>query len=292
LNSLPLEIVLEAVANGLLTGAVYGLVALGLTLVYGVLHIINFAHGALLTMAMYAAWVCWAVFGLDPYIAILPLVPIFFAVGYLVQRFVIMPASQGDDNNILLVTLGLSIVLENAMLAIFRSDTLSVQVPYAMEVIEAGPMLLSFPRVVGFGVTLVVALVLFLVLTRTDTGRAMRAVAKERTGAALVGIDVKHVYAVTFAIGCACLAISACLLLPSFYVNPRVGNAFVLVAFTIVVLGGMGSVPGALVGGLFIGVVESLSGLYFGDSLGQLGIFVIFILVLLFRPTGLFGARA
>ncbi len=283
---------LEAVANGLLTGAVYGLVALGLTLVYGVLHIINFAHGALLTMAMYAAWVCWAVFGLDPYVAILPLVPIFFAVGYLVQRFVIMPASQGDDNNILLVTLGLSIVLENAMLAIFRSDTLSVQVPYAMEVIEAGPMLLSFPRVVGFGVTLVVALVLFLVLTRTDTGRAMRAVAKERTGAALVGIDVKHVYAVTFAIGCACLAISACLLLPSFYVNPRVGNAFVLVAFTIVVLGGMGSVPGALVGGLFIGVVESLSGLYFGDSLGQLGIFVIFILVLLFRPTGLFGARA
>ena len=283
---------LEAVANGLLTGAVYGLVALGLTLVYGVLHIINFAHGALLTLAMYAAWVCWAVFGLDPYVAILPLVPIFFAVGYLVQRFVIMPASQGDDNNILLVTLGLSIVLENAMLAIFRSDTLSVQVPYAMEVIEVGPMLLSFPRVVGFGVTLVVALVLFLVLTRTDTGRAMRAVAKERTGAALVGIDVKHVYAVTFAIGCACLAISACLLLPSFYVNPRVGNAFVLVAFTIVVLGGMGSVPGALVGGLFIGVVESLSGLYFGDSLGQLGIFVIFILVLLFRPTGLFGARA
>ncbi|WP_092960853.1 branched-chain amino acid ABC transporter permease [Falsiroseomonas stagni] len=279
-------------ANGLLTGAVYGLVALGLTLVYGVLHIINFAHGALLTMAMYAAWVCWAVFGLDPYVAILPLVPIFFAVGYAVQRFVIMPASQGDDNNILLVTLGLSIVLENAMLAIFRSDTLSVQVPYAMEVIEAGPMLLSFPRVVGFGVTLVVALVLFLVLTRTDTGRAMRAVAKERTGAALVGIDVRHVYAVTFAIGCACLAISACLLLPSFYVNPRVGNAFVLVAFTIVVLGGMGSVPGALLGGLFIGVVESLSGLYLGDSLGQLGIFVIFILVLLFRPTGLFGARA
>lgn len=292
MRSFPLEIVLEAVANGLLTGAVYGLVALGLTLVYGVLHIINFAHGALLTAAMYAAWVAWAAFGLDPYLAILPLVPIFFAAGYALQRLVIGPASQGDDSSIMLVTLGLSIVLENAMLAIFRSDTLSVQVPYAMDVIEAGPMLLSFPRVVGFGVTLLVAVVLFVVLTRTDTGRAMRAVAKERTGAALVGIDVRHVYAVTFAIGCACLAISACLLLPSFYVNPRVGNAFVLVAFTIVVLGGMGSVPGALLGGLFIGVVESLSGLYLGDSLGQIGIFVIFILVLLFRPTGLFGARA
>ena len=292
MRAFPIEIVLEAVANGLLTGAVYGLVALGLTLVYGVLHIINFAHGALLTAAMYAAWVAWSAFGLDPYVAILPLVPIFFAAGYALQRFVIMPASRGEDSNILLVTLGLSILLENAMLAIFRSDTLSVQVPYAMEVIEAGPMLLSFTRVVGFGVTLLVALVLYVVMTRTDTGRAMRAVAKERTGAALVGIDVRHVYAVTFAVGCACLAISACLLLPSFYENPRVGNAFVLVAFTIVVLGGMGSVPGALLGGLVIGVVESLSGLYLGDSLGQIGIFVIFILVLLFRPTGLFGAKA
>jgi len=292
LRSYPGEIVMEAVSNGLLTGAVYGLVALGLTLVYGVLHIINFAHGALLTLAMYAAWVAWSAFGLDPYIAIIPLVPLFFALGYGVQRFIIGPASRGDDSNILLVTLGLSIVLENTMLAVFRSDTLTVQVPYAMEVIEVGPMLLSFPRVVGFGVAFVVAAILFVILTMTDTGRAIRAVAKERTGAALVGIDVNHVYAVTFGICAACLAVAACLLLPSFYVNPRVGNAFVLVAFTIVVLGGMGSVPGALLGGLVIGVVESVSGLYFGDSLGQLGIFVIFILVLLFRPTGLFGAKA
>ncbi|PWS36036.1 branched-chain amino acid ABC transporter permease [Falsiroseomonas bella] len=278
--------------NGLLTGAIYGLVALGLTLVYGVLHIINFAHGALLTLAMYAAFVAWKVFGLDPYVAILPLVPLFFALGYGVQRLVIMPASKGEDSNILLVTLGLSIVIENVMLAIFRSDTLSVQVPYAMEVVELGPMLLGFPRVVGFGVAFLVAAVLFVILTMTDTGRAIRAVAKERTGAALVGIDVKHIYAVTFGIGTACLAVAACLLLPFFYVNPRVGNAFVLVAFTIVVLGGMGSVPGALLGGLFIGVMESLSGLYFGESLGQIGIFLIFILVLLFRPTGLFGAKA
>jgi branched-chain amino acid transport system permease protein len=292
LRSYPIEIIGEAVLNGLLTGAVYGLVALGLTLVYGVLHIINFAHGALLTLAMYGAFVAWRVFGLDPYVAIVPLVPIFFALGYGVQRFVIGPASRGEDSNILLVTLGLSIIIENLMLAVFRSDTLSVQVPYAMEVVELGPMLLGFPRIVGFGVAFVVALVLFVVLTMTDTGRAIRAVAKERTGAALVGIRVNHIYAVTFGIGAACLAVAACLLLPFFYVNPRVGNAFVLIAFTIVVLGGMGSVPGALLGGLVIGVVESLSGLYLGDSLGQIGIFLIFILVLLFRPTGLFGAKA
>ena len=292
MRAFPPEIVAEAVLNGLLTGAIYGLVALGLTLVYGVLHIINFAHGALLTLAMYGAFVAWQAFGLDPYVAILPLVPLFFLLGYGVQRLVIGPASRGEDSNILLVTLGLAIIIENVMLAVFRSDTLSVQAPYAMEVVELGPMLLSFPRVVGFGVAFLVAILLFVLLTMTDTGRAIRAVAKERTGAALVGISVNHVYAVTFGIGTACLAVAACLLLPFFYVNPRVGNAFVLVAFTIVVLGGMGSVPGALLGGLFIGVVESLSGLYFGESLGQIGIFAIFILVLLFRPTGLFGAKA
>jgi branched-chain amino acid transport system permease protein len=288
----PPEILLEAVANGLLMGAVYGLVALGLTLVYGVLHIINFAHGALLTLAMYAAYVAHGAFGLDPYAAMIPLAGLFFMLGYLVQRLVISPASRGDDSNMLLVTLGLSIIIENAMLAIFRSDTLTVRVPYAMSMVEMGDVLLSLPRLIGFGVTLLVALLLFVLMTRTDTGRAIRAVAKERTGAALVGIDVAHIYAVTFGIGTACLAVAACLLLPSFYVSPRVGNAFVLVAFTIVVLGGMGSVTGALLGGLFIGVVESLSGLYFGDSLGQIGIFLIFILVLLLRPTGLFGARA
>jgi branched-chain amino acid transport system permease protein len=288
----PPEILLEAVANGLLMGAVYGLVALGLTLVYGVLHIINFAHGALLTLAMYAAYVAHGAFGLDPYAAMIPLAGLFFVLGYLVQRLVIGPASRGDDSNMLLVTLGLSIIIENAMLAIFRSDTMTIRVPYAMSMVELGDVLLSLPRLIGFGVTLLVALLLFVLMTRTDTGRAIRAVAKERTGAALVGIDVAHIYAVTFGIGTACLAIAACLLLPSFYVSPRVGNAFVLVAFTIVVLGGMGSVTGALLGGLFIGVVESLSGLYFGDSLGQIGIFLIFILVLLLRPTGLFGPRA
>ena len=288
----PPDIILEAVLNGLLTGAVYGLVALGLTLVYGVLHIINFAHGALLTAAMYAAYVARVSLGVDPYVAALPLAALFFALGYLVQRLVIGPASQGRDENILLVTLGLSIIIENLMLAVFRSDTRSVDVPYAMDVVEFGPALLSYPRVVGFGATILVGCALFVLMRFTATGKAIRAVAKERTGAALVGIDVAHIYAVTFGIGTACLAVSAALLLPSFYVSPRVGNAFVLVAFTIVVLGGMGSVVGALIGGLFIGVVESLSGLYLGESLGQIGIFLIFILVLLVRPTGLFGARA
>lgn len=287
-----LPIVAEAMLNGLLTGAVYALIALGLTLVYGVLHIINFAHGAFLTCAMFAVWLANTFLGLDPYLAILPLTLIFFAIGYAVQRFVIGPASHGDDGNILLITLGLSIVIENALLAGFRSDTRSLLTDYSFNVVEVGPLLISQARLFGFLGAVVVTGLLWLLLAATDTGKAIRAVAKEKLGARLVGINVSHVFAVTFGIGCATLAIAACLLMPTFYVNPRVGGAFVLVAFTIVVLGGMGSITGALIGGLFIGVVESLCGLFLGESLGQIGIFIIFILVLLFRPTGLFGARA
>jgi len=289
---IPPALIAEAAVNGLLAGATYALVALGLTLVYGVLHIVNFAHGALLTCAMFAAWGLHAAFGIDPYLAILPLALAFFGFGYAMQRWVIGPSSHGDDANTLLVTLGLSIVLENALLALFRSDTRTLGGDAGFDVLEVGPMLLSYPRLIGFGVALITAALLWALLSATDTGRAIRAVAKEKLGAQLVGIDPRHIYAITFGLGCACLAVAACLLLPTFYVNPRVGNAFVLVAFTIVVLGGMGSIPGALLGGLFVGVVESLGGLFLGDSLGQLGIFVIFILVLLFRPTGLFGARA
>ena len=286
------SIIAEAAANGLLTGAVYALVALGLTLVYGVLHIINFAHGALLTCAMFAVWGLATSFGLSPYVAILPLVPCFFVLGYALQRFVIGPASRGRDGNVLLVTLGLAIIIQNGLLALFAADPRSLDDPAAFDVVAVGPMLLSTPRLIGFVVAAGVALLLWLLLTRTDIGRAIRAVAREDLGARLVGIDVKHVFGVTFGLGCACLAVAAGLLMPNYTVNPASGEAFVLVAFTIVVLGGMGSVPGALIGGLLIGVVESLSGLLLGDSLGQIGIFAIFILVLLFKPAGLFGARA
>ncbi len=286
------DILVAAVLNGLMTGAVYALVALGLTLIYGVLHIINFAHGALLTAAMFAAYFAHQLLGLDPYLATIVLTPVFYLLGYGLQRFVIGPAAHGDDRNILLVTLGLAVVIENALLYAFRADTRTINLPYAFEVIDVGRAFLAVPRVIAFVVVFVVALGLWLFMQWTDTGKAIRAVAKERLGAELSGIDVSHVYAVTFGLGTACLAIAACLLIPTYYVNPHVGNAFVLIAFTVVVLGGMGSVAGALVGGLMVGVAESLSGLYLGESLGQIGIFAIFILILLFRPSGLFGESA
>jgi len=285
-------ILIPAVLNGLMTGAVYALVALGLTLIYGVLHIINFAHGALLGAALFAAFFAFSLLGLDPYLAVFLLAPAFFVLGYALQRFVIGPASHGDDRNMLLVTLGLAVVIENALLYVFRADTRTIEVPYAYQTIDVGVTFLAVPRLVGFAAVFGVALALWLIMSFTDVGRAIRAVAKEKLGAELAGIDVAHIYAVTFGLGTACIAIAACLLIPTYYVNPTVGEAFVLVAFTIVVLGGMGSVPGALIGGLLIGVVESLSGLFLGESLGQIGIFLIFIAVLLVRPSGLFGARA
>ena len=285
-------ILIPAILNGLMTGAVYALVALGLTLIYGVLHIINFAHGALLTAAMFAAFFAHKLLGLDPYVAALGLTPLFFLLGYGLQRFVIGPAAHGEDRNILLVTLGLAVVIENALLYAFRGDTRTINLRYAFDVVEIGPAFLALPRVIAFVVVIAVAIGLWLVMQWTDTGKAIRAVAKEKLGAELSGINVAHIYAVTFGLGTACLAIAACLLIPTYYVNPHAGNAFVLIAFTIVVLGGMGSVSGALVGGLFVGVVESLSGLYLGESLGQVGIFAMFILVLLVRPSGMFGERA
>ena len=230
--------------------------------------------------------------GLDPYVAAFFLAPLFFGVGYMLQRFVIGPAAHGEDRNILLVTLGLAVVIENALLYAFRADTRTINLPYAFDVVEIGNAFLAVPRVIAFAVVVAVAALLWLAMQWTDTGKAIRAVAKEKLGAELSGIDVAHIYAVTFGLGTACLAVAACLLIPTYYVNPHAGNAFVLIAFTIVVLGGMGSVAGALIGGLFVGVVESLSGLYLGESLGQIGIFVMFILVLLFRPSGLFGERA
>jgi branched-chain amino acid transport system permease protein len=289
---LELSILFPSVLNGLTTGAVYALIALGLTLIYGVLHIINFAHGAALMVALYGVYFLHRQLGIDPYLALPVMVPAMFLLGYGLQRFVIGAASHGKDENILLVTLGLAIVLENVALFWFKSDTRTIDTPYTLSTVNILGALISTPKVVAFGGALVTTALLLLIVGRTDLGRAIRAIAKERQGARLVGIDVDHVFAMSFGIGLACLGAAACFLLPAYYVNPGVGNGFVLIAFTIVVLGGMGSFAGALLGGFIIGVVESVGGLWLGESLGQIGIFLIFIAVLLFRPQGLFGAKA
>jgi branched-chain amino acid transport system permease protein len=288
---LSFDVLFPSVLNGLTTGAVYALVALGLTLIYGVLHIVNFAHGASLMVALYGVWLLKDRLGIDPYLALPVMVPGMFALGYLLQRVIVNRASHGRDENILLVTLGISIVMENLALMVFKSDTRSIETPYTLTTVAIGPAMIALPKLVAFAGALAASAVLLWVVNRSDLGRAIRAVAREKQGAKLMGIDVDHVYAMSFGIGLACLGAAACFLLPAYYVNPQVGGGFVLVAFTIVVLGGMGSFAGALVGGLLVGVVESLGGLFLGESLGQIGIFAIFIAVLLLRPQGLFGAR-
>ncbi len=283
------SILLAATINGLLIGGIYTLVASGLTLIYGVLHIINFAHGSLLMLAMFGVYFLLTKLGVDPYLSLLVMVPAMFALGYVLYRGLIGRLAQGKDENILLITLGLSILIENLALMFFKGDTRTISVSYSDRMVELGPLLLSFPKIVSFVAAMVLCALLGLFIQRTDTGKAIRAVAKERMGARLVGIDVDRVFAISYGIGLATLGAAACLLMPIFYVSPTTGHVFVIVAFTVVVLGGMGSFFGAVVGGLIVGLTESFGGLFLGESLGQIGISLIFILILLFRPQGLFG---
>jgi len=283
--------VLGSAVSGIFLGSVYALVALGLTLIYGVLHIINFAHGSLLMLAMYAVYGLYAFFGIDPYLAMVIVVPLGFVFGYGLQRGVIGRSSHGRDEITLLVTLGVAIVIENAALFLFSADERQVKVPYDFDGIDLGVIFAVYPDLAALAGSLLITLALWLFMTRTDTGKAIRAVAKERHGARLVGINVEHIFAVSFGIGTACVAAAASLLAPTYAVSPQFGYLFVLIAFTVVVLGGMGSFVGALVGGFVIGITEQLGRLYFGESLGLITISAIFILILLFRPTGLFGQR-
>ncbi|NDH52464.1 MAG: branched-chain amino acid ABC transporter permease [Betaproteobacteria bacterium] len=269
----------------------YTLVASGLTLIYGVLHIINFAHGSMLMLAMFGVFYLLTKFGIDPYLSMLVMVPAMYGLGYAIYKGVIGRLSSGRDENILLITLGLSILIENIALMLFKGDSRTISVSYSDTMIELGPTLVPLPKLISFAVAMLLCAALALFIQRTDTGRAIRAVAKERVGARLVGIDVDRIFAISYGIGLATLGAAACLLMPIFYVSPTIGHVFVLVAFTVVVLGGMGSFLGAVVGGMIVGLTESFGGLFLGESLGQIGISLIFILILLLRPSGLFGAR-
>jgi len=288
---LDLTIIGAAVINGILMGGIYTLVASGLTLIYGVLHIINFAHGSMLMVAMFGVFYLVTKLGVDPYLSLIVTMPSMFVMGYVLYKYFIGKLSHGKDENILLITLGLSIVIENLALMFFSGDSQTISMSYSDKMFEVGPLLIGLPKVISFVAAMVMCALLGIFITRTNTGRAIRAVAKERMGARLVGIDVDKVFAISFGLGMATLGAAASLLMPIFYVSPTTGHVFVMVAFTVVVLGGMGSFLGAVVGGLIVGLTESFGGLYLGESLGQIGISLIFILILLFRPSGLFGDK-
>ncbi len=281
----------QACVSGLLIGGVYALVALGLTLVFGVMRIINFAHGTLMMLGMYATFFLYTYAGVDPYLSMLVVGPLFFLIGAFLERCVIEPNLGAAESNQLLLTLGIALFLENAALALFSPDYRSIRLPYASRALFLGEAVVNVPRLIAFGCSIVLAVLLWVFLKYTDTGKAIRAAAEEREGAVLMGINIRRLSAVAFGIGSAVVAIAGSLVTPFLYVAPDVGDVFNILAFVIVVLGGMGSFVGALLGGLIVGLAESLGAAVLPGSLKQLPIFVLFVLVLLFRPTGLFGRR-
>jgi branched-chain amino acid transport system permease protein len=283
------ELFLQAVVSGVLLGGVYGLVASGLSLIFGVLRIINFAHGAVMMLGMYTTYWLFALLAVDPYVSILITGPLFFVIGVVIQRVIIEPNRLAAEHNQLLLTLGLALFLENLALVLWQGDFRTVRPSYAAASFVLGEALVEVPRLVACGGAVVMALALFAFLRRTDVGKAIRALSEEPEGAMLMGIDVGRIRAVAFGIGSGCVAVAGALVTPFFYVAPDVGESFNIMAFVVVVLGGMGNFVGALLGGFIVGLAESLGATLLPGSLKQLVVFALFVLVLLFRPAGLFG---
>ena len=281
----------QALVTGLLVGGIYALISAGFTLVFGVLGILNFAHGELLMLAMYGTFFLFTIFGIHPYLAILIMLPALLIFGALLYRVCIHPVIDASHLSHVMLTVGISLFLQNAALFAFTADFRSVQVPFALSKLELGPVVVGMPHLVAFACSVAVTLVLYWLLRSTDLGRSIRAAAESREAALLMGVDVKKVYLVTFAIGAACLGVAGPLLTPIYYMAPDIGGLFIMTVFAVVVLGGMGNFLGALAGGLIIGVAESLGNFYMPGSLGPVVAFSVLILVLLFKPEGVFGGK-
>ena len=288
---MPIDAIANIVLSGILTGLVYGLMALGLSVIYGVVRIVNFAHGELMTMAMYAAVVVFAFAGLDPLWMIVPVAASFFGLGYLLQRGLINPFIDRPEHSQFMLLLAVALVLVNGLLIVFGPDARNVQVDYALDSVEIGPLLIDKVRIICAVVALATCAVLFAIFRYTAFGKAIRACADNLLGAQVVGLNVKHLYALTFGLGTACVGVAGCLLTLLVDVTPVSGPAYTLLAFIIVIIGGLGSMVGALAGGVLIGVSESVAGLLITPSAKSMLSFALLILVLAFRPQGLFSGK-
>jgi branched-chain amino acid transport system permease protein len=286
-----LDLLLQGAANGLVTGTVFAVVAVGLTLVFGVMRIVNFAHGEFLMIAMYITYLMATFGGLNPYLAILVSVPVLFVLGAGTFGLLIRPLLTAPEISQLLMMMGVSILFQNVALLIFKGDPLSVIAPWGAQSLRLGPVSLATTRLIAAGASLVVVFGIYWLLKATDLGRMLRAASQNRDAAQLMGINVTRMYMLAFAIGVACLGVVGPVLVPWSYVSPDVGTVFTLTAFVTVVLGGMGSVSGAFFGGLILGVVTSVSQMFMQGTYGLIPQYLVFILLLLFRPAGLFAGR-
>jgi branched-chain amino acid transport system permease protein len=289
---MPLDTVLNVVLSGLLTGLVYGLMALGLSVIFGVVRIVNFAHGEMMALAMYIAVIAFAAAGIDPLWMIAPVAAAFFGFGYALQRTLINPFVDRPEHSQFMLLLAVAMIMVNGLLIGFGPDARNVQVDYALESYELGPLLIDKVRVVCAAVALAAAALLVAVFRYTGFGKAIRACADNLLGAHVVGLDVKHLYALTFGLGAASVGVAGCLLTLMFDVTPSSGPAYTLLAFIIVIIGGLGSMTGALAGGVLIGVAEAVAGLVIAPSAKSMVSFALLIAVLAFRPQGLFSRRA
>jgi branched-chain amino acid transport system permease protein len=284
-----METFVQSLVSGILTGSLYAMIGVGLTVIFGVMRIINMAHGDMVMFGMYGAFLSITFLKIDPFLSIVLWIPVAFFIGVFIYRFLLKNIVPAGELNTLLYTAGLSLFIANLVLLIATGDYRTIKLKYAIMPLRPFGIAVPIPLAIAFGMAILITVALYWFLVRTDTGRAIRATSQEPEAAALMGVNVDRTAIITFALGTALACSAGVLLAPSLYLYPTVGEILVAKCFVIVVLGGLGSVPGAIAGGLLLGVVESFGAVYisvpYKDAIG----FVIFLLVLLFRPSGLFG---
>ncbi|MBV5303652.1 MAG: branched-chain amino acid ABC transporter permease [Chlorobium sp.] len=283
---------LQPLISGILTGGVYALAGIGMSLVFGVMNISNFAHGDLMMLGMYLAFFSFTLLHIDPYISLVLIIPIAFMFGYMMEKVFINRVIHHPHQNQILLTVGLGLIMSNTALLAFTSDPKILTTTYSSSAFNLfGDISVSVPLLLSFLITCLITVILYLFLSKTATGMALRATSQNREAAQLMGINVAKMSAIAFGIGTALAATAGALIAPTYYIHPLAGHSFLLKAFTICVLGGLGSVVGAGVGGIIIGVVEAMSSTYLSSDWKDVIVFVIFLAVLLFRPQGLFGKK-
>jgi len=283
---------LQVLLNGLMLGGLFAIVAIGLTLIFGIVKVVNFAHGEFLMAGMFVTWLITTRLGLHPYASVIIVVPMMFLLGALTQRVLIQPLMSAEDDHVqIFATVGLSTAMINLALLIFGADIANTPNFNLRTPIEIGPVRILTGQLYIFIAAIILVIALQLFLKNSQTGRAIRAVAQHRVAAELMGVNVPRIYILSFGLGAACVGLAAVLIAPLYPTSSNIGTYFVLTAFVVVVLGGLGSIPGAFFGALVIGLVDSLSGFYIGSDLREAVVFGIFLLILILKPSGLFGKR-
>ncbi len=284
-----MEQIIQVIISGLLSGGVYSLVSVGLALMYGVVGMVNFAHGEYLMIGMYVSFVIFSTLGLNPYQSMIMNIIIMSAFGYVTFKLVMQRVLYAPHEMQVLITLGLSMILQNAALMIWKADYRNVRIDLTTHTFNLFGLIFPTPRVIAFLIAIGASVALYLFLQKTFMGTAMRAISQNTKAAQLMGIKPQQTYTLAFVIGTALVGLAGLLIVPIYPAYPTIGNSFGTLAFIVVVIGGLSSVPGAIIGGLLVGLIESLTAYFIGPAYQQAAYFLLFIIVLILKPNGLFG---